>query len=132
MQNLLENSRRQANPHESPVKLDHLSPDKYGKGAFCDLTYTPSKLADNFLFRDVTTLKKIEEGNGKLRETEALKSLFQDRLEQLREERDGIEKSLSSQIQMYKKLLLECETKNEARIKEIQYGFKIEMKKLLD
>jgi hypothetical protein len=43
-----------------------------------------------------------------LRETEALKSLFQDRLEQLREERDGIEKSLTSQILMYKKLLAEC------------------------
>lgn len=107
MNNLLENSRRLANPHEEAVKLDNLSPEKYGKGAFCDLTYTPSKLADNFLFRDATTLKKMEEGNGKLRETEALKSLFQDRLEQLREERDGIERSLNSQIQMYKRLLQE-------------------------
>lgn len=80
MQNLLEHSRRFANQNESPIKLSHLSPQKFGKGAFCDLTYTPSKLADNFLFRDATTLKKIQEGNGKLRETEALKSLFQDRL----------------------------------------------------
>jgi len=51
MQNLLENSRRSANQNESPVKLSHLSPEKYGKGAFCDLTYTPSKLADNVLYR---------------------------------------------------------------------------------
>lgn len=69
MQNLLERSRRVANQNESPVKLSHLSPDKFGKGAFCDLAYTPSKLVDNILYREVTTLKKIEEGNGKLRET---------------------------------------------------------------
>ncbi len=60
MQNLLEASRRTANINESPVKLSNISPEKYGKGAFCDLAYTPSKLADNFLYRDVTTLKKIE------------------------------------------------------------------------
>ena len=49
MQNLLERSRRVANQNESPVKLSNLSPDKFGKGAFCDLAYTPSKLADNIL-----------------------------------------------------------------------------------
>ena len=59
MQNLLEHSRRIANQNESPVKLSNISPEKFGKVAFCDLTYTPSKLADNFLFRDATTLKKI-------------------------------------------------------------------------
>jgi hypothetical protein len=32
----------------------------------------------------------VEEGNGRLRESEALTSLLQDRLDQLREERDGI------------------------------------------
>jgi hypothetical protein len=36
---------------ESPTKLQNLSPDKYGKGAFAALTYTPSKLADNVLYR---------------------------------------------------------------------------------
>ncbi len=51
------------------MKLSHISPEKYGKGAFCDLAYTPSKLADNLLFRDAATLKKMEEGNGRLRET---------------------------------------------------------------
>ena len=49
----------------------------------------------------------MEEGNGKVREIEALNSIFQDRLEQLRQERDGIEESLGSQIQMYKRLLQE-------------------------
>lgn len=60
MQNLLENSRRTNNYNESPVKLSNISPNKYGKGAYCDLTYTPSKLADNILYREVTTLKKVE------------------------------------------------------------------------
>lgn len=132
MQNLLEESRRSNNQHESPIKLSNLSPQKYGKGAFCDLTYTPSKLADNVLYREVTTLRKVEEGNGKLRETEAMNSLFQDRLEQLKEERDGIERSLNSQISMYKKLLQECEFKSEARNKEIQNSFKLEMQKLIE
>lgn len=30
--------------------------------------YTPSKLADNVLYRDATALKKNEPGNNKLRE----------------------------------------------------------------
>lgn len=76
------------------------------------MTYTPSKLADNVLYREVTTLKKLEEGNGKLRETEALNNHFQDRLNQIKEERDGIEESLTSQIVMYKRLLQECEIKS--------------------
>jgi hypothetical protein len=57
--------------------------------------------------------------------------LLQDRLEQLKEERDGIEKSLTTQILMYKRLLQECENKSEARIKEIQGNFKTEIKKLI-
>ena len=32
-------------------KLGNISPEKYGKGAYSELTYTPSKLADNVLFR---------------------------------------------------------------------------------
>ena len=76
------------------------------------MTYTPSKLADNVLYREATTLKKLEEGNGKLRETEALNNHFQDRLNQIKEERDGIEESLTSQIVMYKRLLQECEIKS--------------------
>ena len=59
----------------------------------------------------------MEEGNGKVREFEAMNSIFIDRLEQLKQERDGIETSLNSQIQMYKRLLQESEVKNEARIK---------------
>jgi hypothetical protein len=48
MENLL-NSRLSRD--ESPTKLENLSPEKFGKGAYAVLTYTPSKLADNVLFR---------------------------------------------------------------------------------
>lgn len=78
-------SRRTQKGPEDLIKLENLSPDKYGKAAFVDLTYTPSKLADNYLYKEVTTLKKMEEGNNKLREYEAFNSVFQDRLNQLRE-----------------------------------------------
>ena len=33
---------------------------------------------------------------------------------------------------MYKKLLLESEMKNESRLRDIQNGFKIQIKRLLD
>lgn len=36
---------------EEPSRLDNLSPEKYGKAAFSSLTYTPSKLADNVLYK---------------------------------------------------------------------------------
>ncbi len=45
---------------QSPTKLENLSPEKFGKGAYASLTYTPSKLADNVLYKEVTTFKKIE------------------------------------------------------------------------
>jgi hypothetical protein len=48
MDKLLDSRKRK---DESHTKLGSISPEKYGKGAFCDLTYTPSKLADNVLFR---------------------------------------------------------------------------------
>jgi len=51
----------------SPTKLQNLSPEKYGKAAWADLTYTPSKLADNIMYREAATLRKNEEGSNKLR-----------------------------------------------------------------
>ena len=44
---------------EKNVKLATLSPDKYGKGAFCELTFTPSKLSENIIFREATNLKRL-------------------------------------------------------------------------
>jgi hypothetical protein len=43
----------------SPTKLYNLSPEKYGKTAFRELTYTPEKLSENFLYKEVTITKKI-------------------------------------------------------------------------
>lgn len=44
---------------QSPTKLDNLSPEKFGKGAYASLTYTPSKLADNVLYKEASNFKKI-------------------------------------------------------------------------
>lgn len=38
----------------------NLSPEKYGKGAYAELTFTPSKLADNVLYREASSLKRVE------------------------------------------------------------------------
>ena len=64
MEHLL-NSRMSAD--KSPSKLENLSPDKYGKAAFASLTFTPSKLVDNVLYKEATTFKKIEEESSKVR-----------------------------------------------------------------
>jgi hypothetical protein len=50
-------SRRQK--EEAAEKIESLSPEKYGKGAFLDLTFTPSKLSEHVLYREATNLKKI-------------------------------------------------------------------------
>jgi hypothetical protein len=52
-------SRRQK--EETSEKLERLSPDKYGRGAYLNLTFTPSKLSEHVLYREATNLKKIEE-----------------------------------------------------------------------
>ena len=44
---------------EEPSKLEGLSPEKYGKAAFSTLTYTPSKLADNVLYKEYSNQKKL-------------------------------------------------------------------------
>ena len=51
--------------------MSNLSFDKYGKAAFVDLTCTSSKLVDNLLYREVTTLNKIDVGSNKTWELEA-------------------------------------------------------------
>lgn len=45
---------------------------------------------------------------------------------------NGIEVSLNSQIQMYKRLHQEGEARNEARIKDIQNNFKEELRVLIE
>ena len=54
-------------PQGSPVKLKGLSPEKYGSVAFKNLSYTPSKLQDNFIYKEVTVTKKIESEKNRIR-----------------------------------------------------------------
>lgn len=52
---------------EEVTRLDNLSPDKFGRGAFARLSYTPSKLANNVLYKEALQLKKTEENGSKVR-----------------------------------------------------------------
>ena len=63
------------------------------------------------LYREAVTHRKLEEGNSKYREIEAMNRHLEDRLEQIKEERDCIEESLTSQIQMYKKQIQDKDKK---------------------
>jgi hypothetical protein len=53
---------------ENLESIQGLSPEKFGKGAYCQLTYTPSKLADNVLFREAHSLRRVEEEGSRCRE----------------------------------------------------------------
>ena len=72
-------SRRASKRKESPMKLEGLSPEKFGKAAYQDMLYTPSRLADNVLYKDVNSMKKYEEAGQKLREMEAAYKLLEDK-----------------------------------------------------
>ena len=96
-------SRRSRDEH--PERLGSISPEKYGKSAYCDLTYTPSKLADNVLFREASNLKKIEEETSKVRQFESSNQVLSDQVEYLKKERDGISGSLNEIIAMYKEII---------------------------
>lgn len=76
-------------------------------------------------------MKKDEEKNSRLREIRAENDLLQDRLGQLKRQKDGIEESLNQQIAMYKKFLTEMEAKYELKIKELQSQFSEQMQKII-
>lgn len=61
----------------SPVKISGLSPERYGSTAYKNLSYTPSKLQDNIIYREVTVTKKIESEKNRIRELESLNSLLE-------------------------------------------------------
>ena len=109
MEKLLFSRRKK---QEAQEKLGSISPEKYGKGAFCELTYTHSKLADNVLFREAFNLKKIEEESCKNREFQAENTILSDQIEYLKKERDGISGSLNEIIAMYKTIIAEMEGKH--------------------
>ena len=130
MQNLLDSPSRKLE-EETTEKLENLSPAKYGKAAYVNLTYTPSKLKENVLYRQTSTMKRVEESNSKVRELEANNIMLEDKVNKITQERDGIEESLNTQIQMYKKLLAESEAKYEVRMKNMQLSFTEKMDQLL-
>ena len=108
-------------------RIEKLSPEKYGKGAYYELTYTPSKLADNILYREASYMKKIEEETCTSRELESQNKFLSDQIANLRTEKEGIETSLNKMIEMYKLIITQMESKNEERIKNMQVRFKEEM-----
>ena len=54
------------------------------------MTYTPSKLKENALYRETSTLKRVEESHSKVRQLEAENTMLMDKLSQIKVERDGI------------------------------------------
>jgi hypothetical protein len=114
---------------ETSEKVGKLSPEKFGQGAFLDLTFTPSKLTEHVLYREATHLKKVEEESSRSRELEVANKVLHDQVEFLKRERDGIEKSLTKMIEMYKQIIAEMEGKSEERIRIIQLKFKEEIQK---
>ena len=76
-------------------------------------------------------MRRQEESSSKLREYEALNGFNQEKLRQLEVERDGIQKTLSQQVDMYKNMLREAEGKHEGRLKDIQRRFSDEITLLI-
>ena len=60
-----------------------------------------------------------------------MNDFMKERLLQTEQERDGIQISLSQQINMYKKMYNESEIKHETRLKEIQKRFCTEISMLI-
>lgn len=116
---------------ESPLHLDGLSPEKFGRGAYANLSYTPSKLAGNVLFREASSMRRAEEGSSKAREWEALHELLLERLRHLQEEKEGVEQGAAQQIAMYKRMLGEMEKASEKRVRALQAHFSEEVHKMI-
>lgn len=57
-------------------RFQSVSPEKYGRGGFAGLTYTPSKLAGNVLFQEAAHMRKMEEGSSRARESEVMNGLL--------------------------------------------------------
>lgn len=61
-------SKSKENRQTLTLKLESLSPEKYGSIAFKDLSFSPEKLTENFLFKEATIQKKLETEKKKVRE----------------------------------------------------------------
>ena len=77
---------------------------KYGKSAYCELTYTQSKLCENLLFKDLAADKELINYKIDLHTFHSIKSLFEDKLSNLQKEKDLIIVSLNEEIKTLRKI----------------------------
>lgn len=116
---------------ETAHKLEGLSPDRFGRSAYASLSYTPSKLAGNVLFKEASSMRRVEESSSKAREWEAVGQQLRVKLRHLQEEKEGVEQALSQQIAMYKRILAEAETAHEKSLMALQAAFSEEMQRVI-
>jgi predicted RNase H-like nuclease (RuvC/YqgF family) len=116
----------------SPTKLSGLSPEKYGKTAFRELSYTPEKLSENFLYKEVTVTKKIEVEKKRIRELESTCAVQVEKIRQLETENETLRKSYQLQIDMYKQMLKEQEDEKAKHIRTLQASYNLEIQRLLN
>lgn len=90
------------------------------KAPFVEVTYTPEKLYENFIFREVTSNKKIEEERKRVRLFEAENQLHKEKIAQLELEIATITRTLNEQIDMYRKMIKELETEKHNHIIRIE------------
>ena len=125
-------TKEKQNFDSSPTKLSGLSPEKYGSTAYKTLSYTPQKLQDNFIYREVTITKLVETEKNKARELESLNSLLEDNIRHLTRENDTLRRSFDQQVEMYKTTIREQEEETKRLIKNLQNEYSLEIQKILE
>lgn len=116
----------------TPVPLKNLSPEKFGRSAFRELSYTPEKLVETILYKDVASNKKLELEKKRIRELESEVAVQGEKVRQLELEVDTVRKSLTMQIDMYKKMLKDKEEEHARLIKSQQGSYNAEIRRLLE
>lgn len=107
--------------------LSGLSPEKYGRSAFRELSYTPEKLYESFMYKENTSNKRVEEERRRVRELESSNTLHTEKIRQLEVEIETINRSLLLQIDMYKKMLEDKEEEKLRHIKLLQEQYNSEI-----
>jgi chromosome segregation ATPase len=96
-----------------------------------EVTYTPEKLYENFIFREVNSTKRLEEERKRARLYEAENKLHLEKISQQETEIATITRTLNEQIDMYKKLIRDLELEKKNHILRIQEQFRIEIEAIL-
>ena len=60
-----------------------ISPERHGSTTFKNLSYTPEKLENSYMYKEVTITKKIETEKNRIRELESLNALLEDKIKHL-------------------------------------------------